>query len=193
MKPFLRQQLARFADRLGELEFLLSREDIMKDMKQFLVLSREHTDVSAVTTRWARYQLREADLAAAALGLDDLRGGVRTDAIFRADDFIPRRGSGDGEISVVERQGRWIDEIDGRNDSARIELTRDDLGRGHLKEIALEVRVAGSLPQQILTNAMLGIESQRQRSRDPPERIHRRFQRFTAEADESAHRAPGEH
>ena len=64
MKPFLRQQLARYADRLGELEFLLSREDIMKDMKQFLVLSREHTDVSSVTTRWSRYLQREADLAA---------------------------------------------------------------------------------------------------------------------------------
>jgi peptide chain release factor 1 len=65
MKPFLRQQLVRYADRLGELEFLLSREDIMKDMKQFLVLSREHTDVAAVATRWARYQQREADLVAA--------------------------------------------------------------------------------------------------------------------------------
>ncbi|MBP9060731.1 MAG: peptide chain release factor 1 [Rhodoferax sp.] len=64
MKPFLRQQLARYTDRLGELEFLLSREDIMKDMKQFLVLSREHTDVSAVASRWARYQQREADLVA---------------------------------------------------------------------------------------------------------------------------------
>jgi peptide chain release factor 1 len=65
MKPFLRQQLARYADRLGELEFLLSREDIMKDMKQFLVLSREHTEVAAVASRWARYQQREADMAAA--------------------------------------------------------------------------------------------------------------------------------
>jgi len=65
MKPFLRQQLARYADRLGELEFLLSREDIMKDMKQFLVLSREHTEVTAVAGRWARYTQREADLAAA--------------------------------------------------------------------------------------------------------------------------------
>jgi peptide chain release factor 1 len=64
MKPFLRQQLARYADRLGELEFLLSREDIMKDMKQFLVLSREHTEVAAVAGRWARYTQREADLAA---------------------------------------------------------------------------------------------------------------------------------
>jgi peptide chain release factor 1 len=66
MKPFLRQQLARYTDRLGELEFLLSREDIMKDMEQFLVLSREHTDVAAVASRWARYQQREADLAAGA-------------------------------------------------------------------------------------------------------------------------------
>jgi peptide chain release factor 1 len=65
MKPFLRQQLARYTDRLGELEFLLSREDIMKDMKQFLLLSREHTDVGAVASRWARYQQREADLQAA--------------------------------------------------------------------------------------------------------------------------------
>ena len=37
----------------------------MKDMKQFLVLSREHTDVSAVTTRWSRYLQRESDLASA--------------------------------------------------------------------------------------------------------------------------------
>ena len=65
MKPFLRQQLARYADRLGELEFLLSREDIMKDMKQFLLLSREHTEVASVATRWTRYRQREADLTAA--------------------------------------------------------------------------------------------------------------------------------
>jgi peptide chain release factor 1 len=65
MKPFLRQQLDRYTDRLGELEFLLSREDIMRDMNQFLALSREHTEVAAVASRWARYQQREADLAAA--------------------------------------------------------------------------------------------------------------------------------
>jgi peptide chain release factor 1 len=65
MKPFLRQQLARYADRLGELEFLLSRQDIMSDMAQFLLLSREHTDVAAVASRWSRYQQREADLAGA--------------------------------------------------------------------------------------------------------------------------------
>ena len=76
MKPFLRQQLTRYADRLGELEFLLSREDIMQDMKQFLALSREHTDVGAVATRWARLQQREADLAAA----QDLLASAADDA-----------------------------------------------------------------------------------------------------------------
>ena len=64
MKLFLRHRLERYAIRLGELEFLLSREDIMKDMKQFLVLSREHTEVASVATRWTRYLQREADLAA---------------------------------------------------------------------------------------------------------------------------------
>ena len=38
MKPFLRAQLERYAQRLSELDFLLSREDIMKDMTQFLAL-----------------------------------------------------------------------------------------------------------------------------------------------------------
>ncbi|MBK9444424.1 MAG: peptide chain release factor 1 [Comamonadaceae bacterium] len=71
MKPFLRQQLARYADRLGELEFLLSRQDIMSDMEQFLKLSREHTDVAAVAGRWARFQQREADITAATELLND--------------------------------------------------------------------------------------------------------------------------
>ncbi|MCX7264230.1 MAG: peptide chain release factor 1 [Betaproteobacteria bacterium] len=56
MKPFLLKQLDRYAFRLAELDFLLSREDIMADMAQFLKLSREHADVSAVANRYARYQ-----------------------------------------------------------------------------------------------------------------------------------------
>ncbi|MBA3057137.1 MAG: peptide chain release factor 1 [Gammaproteobacteria bacterium] len=75
MKQFLRQQLARYTDRLGELEFLLSREDIMKDMKQFLLLSREHTEVLAVAGRWARYQQCEADLS----GAQELLSGSAND------------------------------------------------------------------------------------------------------------------
>ncbi|MFT4191160.1 MAG: peptide chain release factor 1 [Comamonas sp.] len=71
MQDFIRQQLQRYADRLGELDFLLSREDIMGDMAQYRVLSREHADVTAVAGRWARYQQREGDLAAARAMLGD--------------------------------------------------------------------------------------------------------------------------
>jgi peptide chain release factor 1 len=71
MKPFLRQQLDRYTQRLEELNFLLSRPDIMQDMTQFLALSREHTEVTAVASRWARYQEREQDLATALEMLTD--------------------------------------------------------------------------------------------------------------------------
>ena len=64
MKTFLRNRLERYALRLSELDFLLSREDIMKDMSQFLVLSREHAEVAQIAGRFLRYQQREADLAA---------------------------------------------------------------------------------------------------------------------------------
>jgi peptide chain release factor 1 len=65
LKPFLIQQLERYAERLAELDFLLSREDIMADMAQFMKLSREHADVAAVASRYARYRQRSADLAEA--------------------------------------------------------------------------------------------------------------------------------
>ncbi|GAB4218484.1 MAG: peptide chain release factor 1 [Rhodoferax sp.] len=74
MKPFLRQQLNRYTDRLGELEFLLSRPDIMADMAGFMKLSREHTDVAAVAGRWARWQQREADCAGAQTLLEEAAG-----------------------------------------------------------------------------------------------------------------------
>ncbi|WP_350297121.1 peptide chain release factor 1 [Limnohabitans sp. Rim8] len=71
MKPFLIQQLERYALRLTELDFLLSREDIMRDMTQFLKLSREHAEVNAVATRFSRFQQRSNDLTAAQAMLDD--------------------------------------------------------------------------------------------------------------------------
>jgi peptide chain release factor 1 len=71
MKPFLTQQLERYALRLKELDFLLSREDIMRDMTQFLKLSREHPEVNAVATRFTRFQQRSADLTAAQAMLND--------------------------------------------------------------------------------------------------------------------------
>ena len=61
----IRQQLDRYIQRLEELDFLMSRPDIMADMTQFMKLSREHSEVAAVAGRWARYRQREADLTAA--------------------------------------------------------------------------------------------------------------------------------
>jgi peptide chain release factor 1 len=99
MKPFLRQQLNRYADRLGELEFLLSREDIMQDMKQFLLLSREHTEVAAVTSRWARYQAREADLASAI----ELQSNSKEDAEMAAM-AQEEIDSANAELAQLERE-----------------------------------------------------------------------------------------
>lgn len=59
MKTFMLAQLERSVQRLSELDFLLSREDIMQDMTQFLVLSREHAEVVALVTpyqKWLQYQ-----------------------------------------------------------------------------------------------------------------------------------------
>ncbi|BBL23280.1 peptide chain release factor 1 [Comamonas terrigena NBRC 13299] len=61
----MRNQLERFAQRLEELDFLLSREDIMGDMQKYRSISREHADVTAVAGRYQRYLQTEADIAAA--------------------------------------------------------------------------------------------------------------------------------
>ena len=71
MKPFLRSQLERYAQRLEELDFLLSREDIMGDMAQYRAISKEHAEVTQVAGRYTRLRQREADLAAAREMLDD--------------------------------------------------------------------------------------------------------------------------
>ncbi|MGE6210958.1 peptide chain release factor 1 [Comamonas aquatica] len=71
MQPFLRTQLERYTQRLEELDFLLSREDIMGDMQQYRRISREHADVTAVAGRYQRYLQTETDIATAREMLDD--------------------------------------------------------------------------------------------------------------------------
>ncbi len=71
MKTFLRQQLDRYAQRLEELDFLLSREDIMADMAQYRLLSKEHAQVTQIAGRYLRLKQREADLAGAREMLED--------------------------------------------------------------------------------------------------------------------------
>jgi len=71
MKPFLRTQLEKYAQRLEELDFLLSREDIMSDMKQYRSISKEHSEVTQIAGRYKRYHQVEADLAGAREMLED--------------------------------------------------------------------------------------------------------------------------
>ncbi len=81
MKPFLIQQLERYAERLAELDFLLSRQDIMADMAQFMKLSREHSEVAAVAQRYARYRQRQTDLQAARQMQTELPAGDEMHAL----------------------------------------------------------------------------------------------------------------
>ena len=71
MQPFMRAQLERSVQRLSELDFLLSREDIMKDMTQFLTLSREHAEVAALVTPYQRWLQLTQDSEAAQSMLQD--------------------------------------------------------------------------------------------------------------------------
>ena len=71
MKPFIRAQLERSVQRLSVLDFLLSREDIMQDMTQFMVLSREHAEVVALVTPYQKWLQHSADLEAAQAMLQD--------------------------------------------------------------------------------------------------------------------------
>ena len=78
MKPFMRAQLERSVQRLSELDFLLSREDIMQDMTQFLVLSREHAEVVALVTPYQKWLQLGQDLVAAQTMLQEADPELQT-------------------------------------------------------------------------------------------------------------------
>ncbi len=91
MKPFMRAQLERYTQRLAELDFLLASEDILRNMTQFMALSREHADVSVIAGRWARLQQRENDLAQAQALLGD--AGTDADMLQMAQEEIQAASS----------------------------------------------------------------------------------------------------
>ena len=95
VKPFLRSQLQRFAERQHELDFLLSREDIMQDMDRFLALSREHNEVTQIAGRWQRYQQVEQDVATARDMLED------PEMADLAEEEIT---AGEGELTTLEQE-----------------------------------------------------------------------------------------
>lgn len=65
MQAYLQHELERYVQRLEELDFLLSREDILADMAQYRRLASEHAQVTQIAGRYKRYQAIAADLAAA--------------------------------------------------------------------------------------------------------------------------------
>ncbi|MEN9886069.1 MAG: hypothetical protein RL758_647 [Pseudomonadota bacterium] len=71
MKPFVREQLQRYVQRLSDLDAQLSREDVVSDLDRFRALTREHAEVSQMATRYARFIQRETDLAEAEALLQD--------------------------------------------------------------------------------------------------------------------------
>ena len=72
MKPFLRQQLERYAIRLEELDFLpRSSPTSRRTWTRYRTLTREHAEVSEVAGLYERFRQREGDLAQAREMLDD--------------------------------------------------------------------------------------------------------------------------
>jgi peptide chain release factor 1 len=93
MKEFLRAQLEKYTERLSDLERLLASPDIMADMKAFRDLSREHSEVTPVAGRYARYVQVESDIAAAREMLSD------ADMAEMAREEI---ASGEAELTALE-------------------------------------------------------------------------------------------
>jgi len=65
MKPSISAKLARLADRLHEVDTLLSSEDATRDMDMFRKLSRERTELETVVELYHAYQACEEDVATA--------------------------------------------------------------------------------------------------------------------------------
>ena len=71
MKDSLRQQFARLALRLNELDATLADPSVASDMKRYRELSREHAEVSGLVDRFLRFEQRERDLSDAQEMLSD--------------------------------------------------------------------------------------------------------------------------
>jgi peptide chain release factor 1 len=71
MKPTLVNKLAHLAERLEELNLLLSSEDATADMENYRKLSREHAEIMPVVDTYNAYQQRMKDLKTAQDMLSD--------------------------------------------------------------------------------------------------------------------------
>jgi peptide chain release factor 1 len=65
MKSSMRVKLEHLEARLAELNTLLSREDVTRDMDQYRKLTREHSDIDQVVAKFVAYRTAEEDEKAA--------------------------------------------------------------------------------------------------------------------------------
>ena len=65
MKPSMLVKLDQLADRLGELNELLTQEDLASDMDNYRKLTREHAELGPLVALYDRFRVTEADIATA--------------------------------------------------------------------------------------------------------------------------------
>jgi peptide chain release factor 1 len=65
MKPSMLVKLDQLADRLGELNELLTQEDLASDMDNYRKLTREHAELGPLVALYDSFRITEADIATA--------------------------------------------------------------------------------------------------------------------------------
>ena len=65
MKPSMLVKLDQLADRLGELNELLTHEDLASDMDNYRKLTREHAELGPLVALYDSFRIAEADIATA--------------------------------------------------------------------------------------------------------------------------------
>src|SRR5260221_14780836 len=65
MKESISKKLTSLAERLVELDRLLSEPGVVNDMDSYRKITREHAEIAPVVGLFAQYQKSEADIAAA--------------------------------------------------------------------------------------------------------------------------------
>ena len=71
MKESLRLRLDQLSDRHEELTALLADIEVISDNKRFRQLSREHNDLTEITSVWSKYRQAEEDIETAQAMLSD--------------------------------------------------------------------------------------------------------------------------
>lgn len=123
LKPSISQKLAQLADRLEELNHLLSSEEATQNMDQFRKLTREHAELTPVVELYHRYRSIEADLATAEemlsdpdmkeLGEAELKGGAERMEQLEADlqiALLPKDPADERNVILEIRAGTGGDE-----------------------------------------------------------------------------------